>query len=187
MLAAMLGSRIRRGLQQVTTFASGCGHESDMSVALAPTSADDILELKMQQSTIRSFGWSQQSSKDSRPMTVCYGLSVAAQHKRRVLRGVLQEELEVQHRARLNLEAELTRRRDMVDDDDDEAHSKACAKAVKRAAAVPRRLTEVTRRGEHLEALLERSRGATDDASVDDLYHEVGADGLADRLETFDV
>jgi len=61
-LAAMLGVRIRRGLQ----------HESDMSVALAPSSADGILELKAQQSTIRSFGWSQLSSEDSCSMTLCY-------------------------------------------------------------------------------------------------------------------
>merc|ERR1719311_1582536 len=71
-LAAMLGVRMRRGLQQATAFASGGGHESDMSVVLASTSADGLLELKMQQSTIRSFGWSQQSSKDSRPMTLSY-------------------------------------------------------------------------------------------------------------------
>jgi len=116
-----------------------------------------------------------------------HGLSVAAQHKRRVLRGVLRQELEGQHRARVNLEAELERRRDVQDVDDGEAHKKEYAKAVKRAAAVPRRLVEVTRRGEQLEALLERSRATTDDASVDDLYHEVGADGLADRFETFDV
>ena len=114
-------------------------------------------------------------------------LSVAAQHRRRVLRGVLKQELEGQHRARQNLEAELERRRDVQDLDDGEAHKKEYAKAVKRAAAVPRRLAEVTRRGEQLEALLERSRATTDDASVDDLYHEVGADGLADRLETFDA
>ena len=113
-------------------------------------------------------------------------LSLAAQQKRRVLRGVLQQELEGQHRARVNLEAQLERRRD-VDDDDGEEYAKEYAKAVRRAAAVPRRLVEVTRRGEQLEALLERSRATTDDASVDDLYHEVGADGLADRLETFDV
>merc|ERR1719353_780493 len=72
MLAAMLGIRIRRGSQQATTFDNGGGHESEMSGALAPTSADGILELKTQQSTNKNFGWSQQSSKDSRPMTLCY-------------------------------------------------------------------------------------------------------------------
>ena len=115
-----------------------------------------------------------------------HGLSVAAQHRRRVLRGVLKQELEGQHRARQSLEAQLERRRD-VDGDDGEEYAKEYAKAVRRAAAVPRRLVEVTRRGEQLEALLERSRATTDDASVDDLYHEVGADGLADRLEAFDA
>ena len=112
-------------------------------------------------------------------------LSVAAQHKRRVLRGVLQQELEGQHRARLNLEAEMNRRRDVVDENDGEAYTKAYAKAAKRAEAVPRRLVEVTRRGEQLEALLERSRGATED-EVNNLYQEV-ADELADKLETFDA
>ena len=114
-----------------------------------------------------------------------HGLSVAAQHRRRVLRGVLKQELEGQHRARQNLEAELERRRDVQDVDDGEAHKKEYAKAVKRAAAVPRRLAEVTRRGEQLEALLERSRGATED-EVNNLYQEV-ADELADKLETFDA
>jgi len=84
------------------------------------------------------------------------------------------------------LEAQLERRRE-VDGNDGEEYAKEYAKAVRRAAAVPRRLVEVTRRGEQLEALLERSRATTDDASVDDLYHEVVADGLADKLETFDV
>ena len=114
-----------------------------------------------------------------------HGLSVAAQHRRRVLRGVLKQELEGQHRARQNLEAELNRRRDVQDVDDGEAHKKEYAKAVKRAAAVPRRLVEVRRRGEQLEALLERSRGATED-EVNNLYQEV-ADELADKLDTFDV
>ena len=113
-----------------------------------------------------------------------HGLSIAAQHKRRVLRGVLRQELEGQHRARVNLEAQLERRRD-VDDDDGEEYAKEYAKAVRRAAAVPRRLAEVTRRGEQLEALLERSRGATED-EVNNLYQEV-ADELADKLEAFDA
>ena len=113
-----------------------------------------------------------------------HGLSIAAQHRRRVLRGVLQQELEGQRRARVNLEAQLERRRD-VDGDDGEEYAKEYAKAVRRAAAVPRRLAEVTRRGEQLEALLERSRGATED-EVNNLYQEV-ADELADKLETFDV
>ena len=113
-----------------------------------------------------------------------HGLSLAAQHRRRVLRGVLRQELEGQHRARINLEAELERRRD-VDGDDGEEYAKEYAKAVRRAAAVPRRLVEVTRRGEQLEALLARSRGATED-EVNNLYQEV-ADELADKLETFDV
>ena len=114
-----------------------------------------------------------------------HGLSIAAQHRRRVLRGVLRQELEGQHRARLSLEAEMNRRRDVEDENDGEAYTKAYAKAAKRAEAVPRRLVEVTRRGEQLEALLERSRGATED-EVNNLYQEV-ADELAEKLETFDA
>ena len=113
-----------------------------------------------------------------------HGLSIAAQHRRRVLRGVLRQELEGQHRARVNLEAQLERRRD-VDADDGDEYAKEYAKAVRRAEAVPRRLVEVTRRGEQLEALLERSRGATED-EVNSLYQEV-ADELADKLEAFDA
>merc|ERR1719482_260922 len=72
-LAAMLGVRMRRGLQQATAFASSDGHESDMSIALAPAAAGNILELKTQESTVRSqVGWSQQSSKNSCPLTFCY-------------------------------------------------------------------------------------------------------------------
>jgi hypothetical protein len=61
-LAAMLGIRVRRGLQQAT----------DVSIALAPASADNILELKAQESIVRGqVGWSQQSSENSHPLTVC--------------------------------------------------------------------------------------------------------------------
>jgi hypothetical protein len=73
MLAAMLGVQMRRGLQQATAFASNGGHESDMSIALAPAAAGNILELKTQDSSVRGqVGWPQQSSKNSRPLTLCY-------------------------------------------------------------------------------------------------------------------
>jgi len=72
-LAAMLGVRMRRGLQQATAFASSGGHESDMSTALTPAAAGNILELKTQESSVRGqVGWSQQSSKNSHPLTLCY-------------------------------------------------------------------------------------------------------------------
>jgi len=72
-LAAMLGVRMRRGHQQATAFASRYGHESDMSIALAPDAAGNILELKTQESIVRDqVGWSQQSSENSRPPTFCY-------------------------------------------------------------------------------------------------------------------
>jgi len=61
-LAAMLGVRMRRGQQQATAFASSGGHQSDISIALEPAAASNILELKTQESTVRSqVGWSQQS------------------------------------------------------------------------------------------------------------------------------
>jgi len=87
MLAAMLGVRMRRGLQQATAFASSGGHESGMSIALAPAAAGNILEQKMQESTIRGqVGWSQQSSNNSRPFapmrasapTVCQAVKNSA-------------------------------------------------------------------------------------------------------------
>jgi hypothetical protein len=72
-LAAMFGARMWRGLQQATAFASSDGHESDMSIALAPAAAGNILEMKTQESTIRGqVGWSQQSSDISVPLTLCY-------------------------------------------------------------------------------------------------------------------
>jgi hypothetical protein len=72
-LAAMLAVRMRRGLQQAPAYAGSGGHESDMSTALAPASAGNILELRTQESTVRGeVGWSQQSSKNSPPLTFCY-------------------------------------------------------------------------------------------------------------------
>merc|ERR1719174_1335481 len=72
-LAAMLGARMRRGLQQATAFASNGVHESDMSIALAQAAAGNILELKAQESSVRGqVGWSQQSPKNSRPLTFCH-------------------------------------------------------------------------------------------------------------------
>jgi len=63
-LAAMMGVRMRRGVQQATAFASSGGHDSDMPVALAPAAAGNMLELKTQESTVRGqVGWSQQSSQ----------------------------------------------------------------------------------------------------------------------------
>merc|ERR1719313_2281592 len=53
---------MRRGQQQATAFASSGGHQSDVSIALEPAAASNILELKTQESTVRSqVGWSQQS------------------------------------------------------------------------------------------------------------------------------
>jgi peptide methionine sulfoxide reductase MsrA len=78
-LAAMLGVRMRRGQQQATAFASRNGHESDMSIALAPAVARNSLELKTQESIVRDqVGWSQQSSENLRPPTFCYATPSSA-------------------------------------------------------------------------------------------------------------
>jgi co-chaperonin GroES (HSP10) len=70
-LAAMLASRLRRGLQQATTFTRSGGHESDMSVAVAKV-GDNILELKVSDSTTsRSSGWLQVSPKNHSSLIPC--------------------------------------------------------------------------------------------------------------------
>jgi len=66
-LAAMLGFRMRRGLQTATVLGS------DMSVAMAPASGDNFLELHGSASqNSRSVGWGQMSSQNSSPLTPCY-------------------------------------------------------------------------------------------------------------------
>merc|ERR1719377_156535 len=66
-LAAMLGFRMRRGLQTATVLGS------DMSVAMAPASGDNFLELHGSASqNSRSAGWGQMSSQNSSPLTPCY-------------------------------------------------------------------------------------------------------------------
>merc|ERR1719486_761504 len=68
-LATVLGFRMRRGLQSATVFGS------DMSVAMAPASGDNFLELKEHGSASqnsRSVGWGQMSSQNSSPLTPCY-------------------------------------------------------------------------------------------------------------------
>jgi len=78
-LAAMLGVRMRRELQQAAAFARSVWHESDMSIALAPAAAGNILELNAQESVvIGQVGWSQQSPTNSCPSTFCYATPSAA-------------------------------------------------------------------------------------------------------------
>jgi hypothetical protein len=77
-LAAMLGFRMRRGLQSATVFGS------DMSVAMAPASGDNSLELETQGSASqnsRSVGWGQMSSQNSSPLTPCYAFGSFGQKK----------------------------------------------------------------------------------------------------------
>merc|ERR1719327_2063414 len=66
-----------------------------MSVALAPTPADGILELKTLQSTFtKNFGWTQQSSKDSRLMTLCYATDAESKEEfyKKAMKPQLKEE-----------------------------------------------------------------------------------------------
>merc|ERR1719331_3487040 len=68
-LATTLGVRMRRGLQSATVLGS------DISVAMAPASGDNSLELETQGSASqnsRSVGWGQMSSQNSSPLTPCY-------------------------------------------------------------------------------------------------------------------
>merc|ERR1719407_324192 len=70
-LATMFGVRMRRGLQSASVLGS------DMSVAMAPASGDNSLELEKQGSASqnsRSAGWGQMSSQNSSPLTPCYAL-----------------------------------------------------------------------------------------------------------------
>jgi len=66
-LAAMLGVRMRRGMQQATTFASS---ESDMSIALATRGQEDGYASR--RDNFKSHGWLQHASQNSRPLTLCY-------------------------------------------------------------------------------------------------------------------
>jgi len=54
-LAAMLGVRMRRGMETAIDLASSSGHGIDMSRPLAPLSVDNISELKSQDSLVGSF------------------------------------------------------------------------------------------------------------------------------------
>merc|ERR1719428_310180 len=81
--ATMLGARLWRGMQPANALPGSGGHVSDMSISIAPASADNFLELKEQESTIggqsgarednfKSLGWLQPSSPNSRQLTLCY-------------------------------------------------------------------------------------------------------------------
>merc|ERR1711990_1106492 len=68
-LATMFGVRMQRGLQSASVLGS------DMSVAMAPASGDNFLELETQGSAgqnSRSVGWGHMSSQNSSPLTPCY-------------------------------------------------------------------------------------------------------------------
>jgi len=90
-LAAMLGFRIRRGLQRISTPAGSLEHVSDLSIPMAPAGVDNILELKFQERStecqeevLQSFGsapykesfmsrgWLQHSTPNLHPVTICH-------------------------------------------------------------------------------------------------------------------
>jgi hypothetical protein len=90
-LAAMVGFHMWRGLRQASIFASSGVHGSDISIASAPASVDNILEMKAQESIDRGqegvqqhsgaaprkdnfidLGWLQHSSENKCSLTLCY-------------------------------------------------------------------------------------------------------------------
>ena len=82
------------------------------------------------------------------------------EHEKRLLRGVMVEALEAQQRKRAGLEEQLERAEaaPLLNSDDEKA-AKAHAKALRRAAQVPVRLSEV-------DAAEAKARRAADEAQV---------------------
>jgi len=93
-LAAMLGVRMRRGLQQ----ASSDEHAADMSTAFALEASDSILELKAQDITV---GWGQPSFQNTPPPTLCYASAPGKQTFDPL--GLNMREAEIKHGRTLTL------------------------------------------------------------------------------------
>ena len=78
------------------------------------------------------------------PRTVVMMSVTSREHEKRLLRGVMVEALEVQQRKRTALQEQLERTEAApLFNSDDEKAAKAHAKALRRAAQVPARLSEV--------------------------------------------
>ena len=78
------------------------------------------------------------------PRTVVMMSGTSREHEKRLLRGVMVEALEVQQRKRTALQEQLERTEAApLFNSDDEKAAKAHAKALRRAAQVPARLSEV--------------------------------------------
>jgi len=102
-LAAMLLVRMQRGLQSATIVTSSGGLGSDMSVAMAPASGDNLLELETPGSSIngaavletkisrkenfRRASWGQMSSKNLQPLTLCHVTAVKEEELSRFITG----------------------------------------------------------------------------------------------------
>lgn len=109
--------------------------------------------------------------------------SSAQARERRLLRGVLQEAIQQQHRKQEALEHELMKEpvaAAATRSEAGEKEAKALAKARRRAAMVPGRLAECALRIEQLTSLVE-----FDD--IQELRSELEAHGLQERIRNFDV
>ena len=111
---------------------------------------------------------------------------VDAVHEKRLLLGVLRQEVEQQERKRVALEQQLTSGAQYPRGNMDEDSNKLAAKHMRRMQQVPARLADVDAVQERCRLLMEqvRTRG-TDLASIRDICSSEL--NLGTRLETFDV
>ena len=108
------------------------------------------------------------------PRTMVTMSGTSREHEKRLLRGVMVEALEAQQRKRAGLEEQLERAEaaPLLNSDDEKA-AKAHAKALRRAAQVPVRLSEVDAAEAKLAELQTKLRSGGDVAEVCDRPHRV--------------
>ena len=108
------------------------------------------------------------------PRTMVTMSGTSREHEKRLLRGVMVEALEAQQRKRAGLEEQLERAEaaPLLNSDDEKA-AKAHAKALRRAAQVPVRLSEVDAAEAKLAELQTKLRSGGDVAEVCDRPHPV--------------
>ena len=108
------------------------------------------------------------------PRTMVTMSGTSREHEKRLLRGVMVEALEAQQRKRAGLEEQLERAEaaPLLNSDDEKA-AKAHAKALRRAAQVPVRLSEVDAAETKLAELQAKLRSGGDVAEVCGRPHRV--------------
>ena len=108
------------------------------------------------------------------PRTMVTMSGTSREHEKRLLRGVMVEALEAQQRKRAGLEEQLERAEaaPLLNSDDEKA-AKAHAKALRRAAQVPVRLSEVDAAEAKLAELQTKLRSGGDVAEVCGRPHRV--------------